>query len=296
MAALHGTIAASTEPRRGTRIELSEPVTVESQEVLHVQAGGAAVSIPREAVRQISRVAAADIASSPEGGSVLHGGKLVRFAALSRLLEPDARQLPASLSTLVLESAAGTAAVGVDHILGMAHVVIQSMPELLRATPLVSGAFLDDEGNPHLVLSTDDVIRVVRSGAGSVAQAAPARRPPLLVIDDSLTTRMLEQGILETAGYEVETAASGEEALEKARQRRYAIFIVDVEMPGMGGFAFIETARADPDLRSVPSIVLTSRDSEEDRMRGERLGARAYMVKSAFDEGQLLNTIRELVG
>ena len=84
----------------------------------------------------------------------------------------------------------------------------------------------------------------------SAGTSGPARaEPPLLVIDDSLTTRMLEQGILETAGYEVDTAASGEEALQKARQRRYGVFIVDVEMPGMDGFEFIEAARADARLQ-----------------------------------------------
>jgi two-component system chemotaxis sensor kinase CheA len=107
---------------------------------------------------------------------------------------------------------------------------------------------------------------------------------------------MLEEGILQSAGYEVDTAASGEEALEKARQRRYGAFIVDVEMPGMDGFTFIQTARAEPELSAVPAIMVTSRDTADDRARGERAGASAYIVKSAFDEQLLLNTVRELVG
>ena len=107
---------------------------------------------------------------------------------------------------------------------------------------------------------------------------------------------MLEQGILETAGYEVDTASSGEEALEKARRRRYGVFIVDVEMPGMDGFTFIQTARAEPSLGGHPV-----HRGDLARLGGRpgprrRLGATAYIVKSAFDEVLLLKTIRELVG
>ena len=116
------------------------------------------------------------------------------------------------------------------------------------------------------------------------------------MIDDSLTTRMLEQSILESAGYEVEVATSAEEGLEKARSKRYGLFLVDVEMPGMDGFAFVETTQRDPSLRAVPAILVTSRDAPEDRRRGEEVGARSYIVKSEFDQGQLLETIRKLVG
>jgi two-component system chemotaxis sensor kinase CheA len=118
----------------------------------------------------------------------------------------------------------------------------------------------------------------------------------VLVVDDSLTTRMLEQSILESAGYVVDLAVSGEEALEKARAAPYALFLVDVEMPGMDGFAFIERIRADPRLRDVPSILVTSRMSPEDRQRGREVGAQGYVVKSEFDQGVLLERIRTLVG
>jgi len=115
------------------------------------------------------------------------------------------------------------------------------------------------------------------------------------VIDDSLTTRMLEQSILESAGYEVELAVSAEDALTKARERRYSLFIVDVEMPGMDGFEFVARTRSDAGLRDIPAILVTSRNAVEDRRRGEQVGARAYIVKSEFDQGQLLQTIRRLV-
>jgi two-component system chemotaxis sensor kinase CheA len=107
---------------------------------------------------------------------------------------------------------------------------------------------------------------------------------------------MLEQSILESAGYEVELAVSAEEALTKAHDRRYSLFIVDVEMPGMDGFEFVAQTRSDPALRDIPAIMVTSRNAVEDRRRGEQVGARAYIVKGEFDQEQLLQSIRTLIG
>jgi two-component system chemotaxis sensor kinase CheA len=106
---------------------------------------------------------------------------------------------------------------------------------------------------------------------------------------------MLEQSILESAGYQVDLAVSGEDGLDKARLRDYALFLVDVEMPGIDGFTFIERTRADAALREIPAVLVTSRASAEDRLRGEQVGASGYMVKSQFDQQELLRRIAELV-
>jgi two-component system chemotaxis sensor kinase CheA len=106
---------------------------------------------------------------------------------------------------------------------------------------------------------------------------------------------MLEQSILESAGYTVELATSGDEALDKAHRQTYALFLVDVEMPGMDGFELLERLQSDPDLRRIPSILVTSSSSAEDRQRGAQAGARAYVVKSEFDQVDLLRRIGSLM-
>jgi two-component system chemotaxis sensor kinase CheA len=187
----------------------------------------------------------------------------------------------------------GVAALRVDQVLGTASVVLRPLPDLVATTAAVAGASLDAEGDPQLMLDPDGLVAEAQQrGAPSIAPEAP---PSILVVDDSLTTRMLEQSILESAGYDVGLANSGEEALEKARQGRYALFLVDVEMPAMDGFTFIERARADPALRGTPSILVTSRSSPEDRRRGEEVGAHGYICKGEFDQRELLERIRMLV-
>jgi two-component system chemotaxis sensor kinase CheA len=131
--------------------------------------------------------------------------------------------------------------------------------------------------------------------AGEPQPDVAAAKRPILVVDDSLTTRMLEQSILESAGYEVDVATSGEEGLERARRADYALILVDVEMPGMDGFTFIEQIRSDPKLRDTPAILVTSRSAPEDKQRGQEVGSQGYVVKSEFDQAELLDHIKQLV-
>ncbi|MFN7147230.1 MAG: response regulator, partial [Myxococcota bacterium] len=127
------------------------------------------------------------------------------------------------------------------------------------------------------------------------ASAPTAPRLPLLVVDDSLTTRVLEQSILETAGYEVDLASSGEAALGLLRRKAYALVLVDVEMDGMDGFRFIETLRADPAIAHIPCILVTSRASAADFQRGRDVGAAGYVVKGDFRQEEFLALVRRLV-
>jgi two-component system chemotaxis sensor kinase CheA len=199
-------------------------------------------------------------------------------------------------TVVVVDAARTLAAVAVDRLIGVANVVVRPLPALVVAERWVAGASLDAEGVPRLVLDPDAFVETVRGAALPEAPALARDKPCILVTDDSLTTRMLEQSILESAGYEVDLATSAEEALEKAAKRRYGLFLVDVEMPGMDGFSFVERTRADPAQRDVPAILVSSRNAPEDKRRGEEAGASAYVVKSEFDQTRLLAIIERLLG
>jgi two-component system chemotaxis sensor kinase CheA len=215
---------------------------------------------------------------------------------LARVLSPRAgRARTGTCSAVVVRGKAGALALGVDRLLGTASVVLRPLPRLAPADPIVAGVSLDVDGIPTLALDPDGLVAEARREAQRADEPARAR-DPILVIDDSVTTRMLERSILESAGFAVDAASSGEEALEKASQRRYALFLVDIEMPGMDGFTFIARTRADPALREVPCILVSSRASADDLRRGREVGASAYVVKSEFDQAGLLARIRELVG
>jgi two-component system chemotaxis sensor kinase CheA len=297
MEELGGEPSITTEAGKGTRVTLSVPALLSSLDVLLLEASGQTVAIPVNAVRRSVRIPKSDLAKRADATRVVFDGTLIPFLELSTALDPESTQKrrDSAISAVVLEANGELLALGVDRLLGAENVVLRRLPASTPALPIVAGASLDSEGNPRLVLDAERVVALAHEQPrlGVDAEAAAI---PILVIDDSLTTRMLEQSILESAGYEVAVAASAEEGLEKARARKFALMLVDVEMPGMDGFRFVETARADPELRSVPAILVTSRDSPEDRQRGRDVGASDYIVKSEFDQRQLLDRIRSLVG
>ena len=295
---LKGQMSIRSEPGRGTTVEVQVPVSIASLRGLLVEAAGATAAIPLDAVRQTARVADSDVVRSADGESILYEGAIVPFLPLERALRrsiANGRRRRA-WSAVLVQAGDRSVAVGVDRLLGTASLVVRPLPACLETDPVVSGASLDAEGNPQLVLDAMGLLAAAARGRRTVYDDAAPQRPPLLVIDDSLTTRMLEQSILESAGYDVDLADSAEEGLSKARQRHYGVFVVDVEMPGMDGFEFVAEARADPTLREVPAILVTSRSSVEDRRRGEQVGSRAYIVKAEFDQGRLLKTIQGLIG
>jgi two-component system chemotaxis sensor kinase CheA len=189
-----------------------------------------------------------------------------------------------------------TVAVGVDRLAGTTTVVARPLPDLAPAAAVVGSVAIDLDGNPRLVLDPHGLVAEARRGHaladGGPAPAGP--RLPILVVDDSLTTRMLERSILESAGYEVDLAASGEEGLDKAKARRYGLFLTDIDMPGIDGFEFVRRTRADPELAAVPAILVSSRATAQDRQRGSEAGAAAYVVKGEFNQEDLLAHIRRL--
>ncbi|WP_395455787.1 response regulator [Azospirillum melinis] len=128
------------------------------------------------------------------------------------------------------------------------------------------------------------------------AEEATPDRAHILVVDDSITTRTLEKSILEAHGYRVTLCVDGREALERLSEgMEVGLIISDVEMPRMDGFALLQAVKADKRLEEIPVILVTSRASDEDRERGLRLGADAYIVKTRFDQNELLAGIRRLL-
>jgi two-component system chemotaxis sensor kinase CheA len=317
-AGLRGTLRLRSEPGRWTRVEMSVPVSLTSMSVLLVEllvpsvagggrephtpaasdAGGAMiVAVPLHAVERTLRVDEGAIVRTGARRSIVVDGGVLPCAPLQTVLRlpisPGTRGERAR-SAVVVRSEEGRAVLLVDRLLGAAEVVVRRLPRASVAEPTVLGASIDAAGDPQLVL--DPAGLVAATTEARAAEDVGVRRAPILVIDDSLTTRMLEKSILESAGYDVELAVSAEDGLARARAGLHSLFVVDVEMPGMNGYEFVRETKADPALRAVPSILVTSLEGPDDRRRGAEAGAAAYIAKGEFDQAALLRVIRELVG
>jgi two-component system chemotaxis sensor kinase CheA len=292
---LKAQISITSELGSGTQISLRLPLSLASLRALLLEASGMTVALPLDCVMESRRLAPGDFRRSVQGDSVVVGENILPFLPLARVLHRDeTTNQHAMISVVIVRAGDRVAAIGVDGLMGTFDIVVRPLPKSIEFDPIVAHVSLDSEGSPRLVLDPGELVRLALRDRPSTI-APPAVQLPILVIDDSLTTRMLEQSILESAGYAVDLAVSAEQGLEKARQKAYGVILVDVEMPGMDGFEFVTLTRADPDLRNVPAILITSRNDPADFERGRVAGASDYIVKGDFDQKRLLATIERLM-
>jgi two-component system chemotaxis sensor kinase CheA len=306
---LGGNVTLASTRGVGTTFTIQVPLTLSAFAALLVDSGGRTMALPLDAIERTLRIDPAQLHHDSGGDTLVVDGLAIPYIALAHLVglggnaggERAAGAGEARTAVVIHADDdvgnRGRIAVGIDRLQGTAEISLSPLPPALDAVAFIAGTALDDDGEPRLVIDPAGAVAMVHSGQVRHAPPAPAaKRMPILVIDDSLTTRTLEQSILESAGYDVDTATSAEQGLERAAARRYGLFVVDVEMPGMDGFTFVATTRADPRQRDVPAILVTSRDAAEDRQRGLAAGASAYIVKAEFDQVHLLGLIRKLLG
>jgi two-component system chemotaxis sensor kinase CheA len=304
--AMHGSVEVFSEALRGTRFVLTVPLTLTTVSALLVVAGGQTYALPTAGVRSLVRFTRGDL--RPLGGCdvLTLDGQPLRVADLAQVLglphgqaEPRARQV-----AVVVAVGQERAALVVDGALDEQETVVKGLGPRIRHTPLVSGATLLPSGRVALLLNLGAVLEAVAGGgAASLSATTPvptsAQGAPtphrLLVAEDSLTTRALVKSILEAHGYQVDTAADGQDAWGRLQERRYDLVVSDVDMPRMDGFALVEAIRGSGRLARLPVVLVTARENDQDKARGALVGADAYLVKSAFDQTTLLETIGQLL-
>ncbi len=286
-----------TEVGVGTAVQIEVPVSLSSVRAILLAAGDLLIWIPLEAVHSALRLGADAIVSLAGRYSLIFEGRTIPFIRLAetmgRPLASGADSRP--LLAAIVQAGSELLAVGVDRVIHASEVIVHPLPVAAGRVAMLAGAVFDAQGNPQLVLNPDALLEAAHAvSSRSTQEAAPA--PHILVIDDSLTSRVMLQSILETGGFKVDLAVSGEDAMAKARERRYSLFVCDVEMPGMNGFEFVSQTREYDHLQGIPSILVTTRGGADDRRRGAEAGARAYIVKGEFSKDSLLETVRSLVG
>lgn len=290
VARLKGDLMVKALPGEGTTFVISAPASMISMAALIVGAGAHQVGIPRDAVRRTVAVRSLE----KLGDRYVLDGRPLPLVSLTKLMGGEDGEPTVAAE---IEALPQPFLLGLDATLGIRQIVLHTLPEFVETEPFVLGASVNAAGQVVPVVSPlrmgPRISEELRAGAAT--PAAKATPLPILVVDDSLTTRMLQQSIFEMEGYSVELARSAEEALAMAGERAYGLFLVDVEMPGMDGVAFVEKTRQDPALRETPAILVTSRGSAEDRERGLKAGAREYIVKSEFDQRHLIRRVRELI-
>jgi two-component system, chemotaxis family, sensor kinase CheA len=297
-----GGLAVQTEPGKGTTITLDLPLTLAVLHVLLVERRGQAFGVP---VARVEEVVAVEETTSLGGRpSIVLRGESITLGDMAVALGGAGGELAERAPALILCHGGATVALACDRLLGEQSVIVKGLGPLLgRRRQYLGGAILSDG---RVALIVDPAMAVAGASAGkSVAGANGARpapveadaSPKVLVVDDQFTVRELQRSILEAAGYRVETARDGREALAQAvGESDVELVVTDIDMPEMTGFELLESIRGDAQRSSLPVVVVTGRGGEDDRKRGVESGADAYIVKEEFDQRALLDTVERLIG
>ncbi|HYN75374.1 MAG TPA: response regulator, partial [Candidatus Limnocylindria bacterium] len=199
----------------------------------------------------------------------------------------------------------------VDALEGELELVVKDLGSFLGRPPGVNGATIDGDGGVLLLLDVRELaltqlasgqpFQMPTSGPrGSAVDPLPAvsanKRARVLVVEDSIGVRELQRVILEGAGYEVTTAVDGQDGAGRLAGDPFDLVLSDVEMPGMDGFTLTRTLRRTRGWEDVPVVIMTSRGDDADKRAGLDAGANAYLLKSDFDQAELVDTVRRLVG
>ena len=297
---LGGQIAIETTRGAGTTFRIVLPVTLATFKGILVSTGGQSFVIPTAKIERIQRVRRDEIGTVENRETISFDGHTLALARLDEVLGLPPRPAAGEFTEVViLGSAEKRIGFAVDEILSEQEVLVKIIGKPLLRVRNVAGATILGSGTPAVILNTSDLLKsAVRAAAAprlsrATEKAAPASN--ILVADDSVTSRMLLKNILESAGYLVTTAVDGAEALEALKSRAFDLLVSDVEMPRMDGFELTAQVRADPKLAELPVVLVTALGSREHRERGIDVGATAYIVKSSFDQSNLLEILRKFV-
>jgi CheY-like chemotaxis protein len=301
---------------RGTTFTINLPVTLGVLRCLMARVGDERYALPVSGVLEtigLSAVERHEVAGVPV---IARDGRTMPLVDLGRMLGVSGDREP-RVAVVVQHGGAGELlALAVDELEGELEVVVKELGTFLGRLPTVAGATIDGDGSVVLVLDVRELaVRELAAGAGAGHSVAtpgatkrrmtpvaglpaqrPGARPRVLVVEDSVGVRELQRVILEGAGYDVSTAVDGLDGASRLTQDPVDLVLSDVEMPGMDGFTLTRTLRRTRGWEDVPVVIMTSRGDAADQRAGLDAGASAYLLKSEFDQAELIDTVRRLLG
>ncbi len=319
---LKGEVVLETKKDQGIKFSLILPLTIAVAKALLVKTGNMSFAFPMTFVSECVDVAAQDI-STLEGKMCIqvreHSVPVVRLndvlGLASHNTEEEKEMAVNTIPVVIAQHFEKKVGFLVDEIVSEADIFVKSLGPHLGKVKNVSGATILGTGEVVVILDVADLISSSASshkpegyGLASYSQSHPAvsgerimsgksRAPKrILVVEDALTTREFEKSILESQGYLVDTAVDGLDALSKLQEFKYDIIVTDIQMPRMDGFELCRKIKQSEAYKDIPVAMVTALEKEEDKRRGMEAGASAYIVKSAFDQKSLIDTVERLIG
>jgi two-component system sensor histidine kinase and response regulator WspE len=302
---VHGTVRVSSQLGKGTRFQLQLPVTLSVVRTLLAEIAGEPYAFPLAYIVRALKLPMEKISLLEGRQHFEFDGRQIGLVTARQVLAADAPAATGKeLPVIVIGDHNHTYGLVVDRLLGERELVVQPLDaQLGKIKDIAAGALMED-GAPVLIVDAEDMIRSMdRLVSGGRLNAVPRgadagqkKRKRVLVVDDSLTVREVERKLLGNRGYEVEVAVDGMDGWNAVRTGHFDLVVTDIDMPRMDGIELVTLINKDPNLKSVPVVVVSYKDRDEDRQRGLEAGAAYYLTKGSFHDETLVQAVVDLIG
>jgi two-component system sensor histidine kinase and response regulator WspE len=300
-----GSVRVSSHTGQGTRFQLELPLTLSVIRTLLVEIGGEPYALPLARVDTVLKLPKAKIQSLEGRQHFTLGEQQIGLIAASQVLELESQPSGEDISIVVLGDRTARYGLVVDRFLGEQELVVRPLDARLGIVQNVSAAALMPDGSPLLIIDVDDLIqnidniisgqRLTQVGGNGPGEAKRVRKR-VLVVEDSLTVRELERKLLDNRGYAVDVAVDGMDGWNAVRTGHYDLVVTDVDMPRLDGIELVTLIRKDNRLKSLPVMIVSYKDRQEDRQRGLEAGADHYLTKGSFHDETLVTAVADLIG
>jgi two-component system sensor histidine kinase and response regulator WspE len=302
---VRGLVRISSQLGEGTRFKLELPLTLSVMRALLVEIGGEPYAFPFAHILRATRIAKDQVRLLEGRQHFELDGQQIGLVTAHQILGCGTPEDEGDLAVVLLGGPGNLYGLVVDRFLGGRELVVQPLDARLGKIKDIAAAALMEDGSPLLIVDVEDMIRSmeklcatdrlagVRGQAGADGAAVRKR---VLVVDDSFTVRELERKLLDHHGYEVEVAVDGMDGWNALRNGRFDLVVSDIDMPRMDGIELVRRIRQDPGLNSMPVMILSYKDREEDRQRGLDAGADYYLTKGSFESDALIEAVIDLIG
>lgn len=303
---LRGAVVLEQTAGQGSRFHLEVPLTLSVVRSLVVEVGEEAYAFPLAHIERMCDLEPDEIVQLEGRQHFWHEGRHVGLVAASQLLQrPPGQNSQDTLKVVVIRERDAVYGIAVERFIGERTLVVLPLDDRLGKVQDISAGALLDDGSVVLIVDVEDMLRSVdkllNTGrleriARRAQQTVEAARKRILVVDDSLTVRELQRKLLLNRGYDVAVAVDGMDGWNALRSEDFDLLITDIDMPRMDGIELVTLLRRDTRLQSLPVMVVSYKDREEDRRRGLDAGADYYLAKASFHDDALLDAVVELIG
>ncbi len=302
---VRGVVRGSTKGGQGTRFEMLLPLTLSVMRALLVEINKEPYAFPMVAIDRVLQLPEEQL-KEVEGRQyfALNNQRIGLVSARQILEKEQGPKQSVDLSIIVLSDRFNQYGLIIDRFLGIRDLVVQALDPRLGKLKDISSAALLEDGSPVLIVDVEDLVRsmdglisvnrlqrIIRSGP-----EVEKKMKRILVVDDSITVREVERKMLSARGYDVDVAVDGMDAWNTLRQGGYDLIVTDVDMPRMNGIELVTLIKNDARLKSLPVIIVSYKDRQEDRNRGLEAGADYYLTKGSFQDETLARAVEDLIG